>query len=329
MTRPQPEFLVYLDHTFLDWFVKGRLTNFPREKGDAKIVPVYSQETLEEIARSRGYEREFLDALARLDAKYLVPRMVAARFTDSADLISVHPHAQYEDFLDSRVDVAGVDVLLMGLAQAFWGDRPDRNADELLAELRRRGLGMAKDALNRAKGLENLPEELLSRLDELQLGLDEAQRNRASTDVTQPYSVKEFDRNLVGGAVELNNIRSPKVVEQIWERMPSAMRGKMSIGAYFGVERDGNPPPSQAEKAQAVFNMLGVLGYYRDPKLRHDSRMESLMSDMGHVAFATYCDVFATRDERLARRAAAAYDFAGCPTAVILQQSILYRPSTR
>lgn len=329
MTSPQREFFVYLDHTFLDWFAKGRLTNFPREKGDVKIVPVYSQETLEEISRSRGYEGEFLDALVRLDAKYLVPHMVAARFADTADLISIDPHAQYEDFLDSRVDVAGVDVLLMGLAQAFSGDRPDRNADDLLVELRRRGLGMAKDALNRAKGLENLPEELQLRLDELQLALEEAQRNRGSRGVTQPYSVEELDRNLVGGAVELNNIRPPNVVEQIWERMPDAIRDKLSIGAYFGAERDGNPRPSQAEKAQAVFNMLGVLGYFRDPKLKHDRRMQSLMSDMGHVAFATYCDVFATRDERLARRAAAAYDFVGCPTAVILRQSILHRPSKR
>jgi hypothetical protein len=159
---PDRECLVYLDHTYLDLFVKGRLTNFPREKRGIRIVPVYSQETLEEISRSCGYERAFLDGLARLDAKYLVPHMVASRFADSANLLSVDPHAEYQEFLSSRADVGGVDVLLMELAQTLTGARPDRQAGDLLAELRRRGLAMGNDVLNRAKGLKNLPKELRS-----------------------------------------------------------------------------------------------------------------------------------------------------------------------
>jgi len=66
-----------------------------------------------------------------------------------------------------------------------------------------------------------------------------------------------------------------------------------------------------------VFNVLDSVGYYRDPKLKTDSKVDSLLSDMGHAAFATYCHAFATLDERLARKASAAHEFVGCPTKVL------------
>lgn len=280
-----------------------------------RIVPVYSQETLEEIARSKGHERSFLDALVALDAKRLVPRMEAARFTDIADLLDVNPHEEYQAFIDSQIDVQGIDVLLMELSQALTGTRPDLRAADLLVELRSRGLGMANDALDRAKGLGSLPEELQSHLHDLQRALEE--KYSPPPDITQPTSVKEFDQQVAGGPLHLNNIRPPRVVEQIWERLPDVRKANISVGAYFGVERTDGRTPSQAEKVQTVFNILGILGYFRDPRLDQNRRVQSLMSDMGHVAFASYCDAFATRDNRLARRSAAAYEFVGCPTVVI------------
>ena len=316
MNSAQQDFLLYLDHTFLDLFAKKRLTNFLREFQGVRIVPVYSRETLEEIARSKGHERSFLDVLLALDAKLLVPRMEAARFTDDADLLDVNPHDEYQEFISSQIDVEGIDVLLMELSQALTGARPDLRAADLLVELRRRGLSMANGALDEAKGLGALPEELQSRLHELQRTL-EKEYSPPPPDVTLPTSVQEFDRRLAGGSLHLNNIRPPRVVEQIWERMPDALKANISIGAYFGVDHADGHSPSQAENVQNVFNMLGILGYFRDPRLHQNRRMQSLMSDMGHVAFASYCHAFATRDNRLARKSAAAYEFVGCSTKVI------------
>jgi hypothetical protein len=317
MNSAQQDFLLYLDHTFLDLFAKKRLTNFLRQFRDVRIVPVYSRETLEEIARSKGHERSFLDALHALEAKLLVPRMDAARFTDEADLLDVNPHAEYQEFISSQIDVGGIDVLLMELSQALTGARPDLQAADLLAELKRRGLGMADDVLDRAKGLGALPEELQSRLQELQRTLEKEHCGPPPPDITQPTSAEQLDRQLAGGSLHLNNIRPPRVVEQIWERTPDARKHNISIRVFFGVEHADGRTPSQAEKVQNVFNMLGILGYFRDPRLHQNRRMRSLMSDMGHVAFASYCHAFATRDNRLAKRSAAAYEFVGCPTKVI------------
>jgi hypothetical protein len=99
--------------------------------------------------------------------------------------------------------------------------------------------------------------------------------------------------------------------------MPDALKANVSIAVYFGVEQADGRTRCQAEKAQSVFNVLGIVGYHRDPNLDQMRRMESLMSDMGHVAFASYCHALATRDIRLAKRAAAAYEFVGCPTRAI------------
>lgn len=147
--------------------------------------------------------------------------------------------------------------------------------------------------------------------------LEEIEASTLSDDFSQPASVKEVDRHRASGPLQLNNIRPPKVVEQIWERLPQAVKEKTSIEAYFGVEQKSDPPRSLADKARWVFSMLDIVGYYRDPKLKTDSKVDSLLSDMGHAAFASYCHAFATLDERLARKASATYEFVGCPTKVL------------
>lgn len=309
------EFLLYVDHSYLDLLVKGRLKGLPRQQGSLRVVIVYSQETLREIERSKGFETQFLDVLARLEARYLVPPILAARFVDSAELLSVDPHTLYQDFQNSGIDVKGVDVLLMRLAQALTGARPDLSVKDLLLELSRRGLAMGNDALERAKASEDLPQDLRDRLQALPRLVLDSEEAALPADIRQPKSVEEFDCHLLGGSLELNNIRPPRVVEQVWERMPQIMKKRTSINTFFGIEND--PPLARAEKAQRVFNVLGIVGYFRDPKLRLDRAMESLMSDMGHAAFASYCHAFATRDERLARKASAAYHFVGCPTLLL------------
>jgi hypothetical protein len=309
------DLLLYLDHSYLDLFVKGRLTSLPHEKGGIRLVSVYSQETLQEIERSAGFETRFLDVLARLEARYLAPHIVGGRFLDSADLVTVDPHTKYQEFKDSQIDVKGADVLLMRIVQTMTGTRPDLNVADLLAELKRLGVDMGNEALDQAKAAEDLPQDLRDRLQALPRLVEDSEETASATEVKQPASVEEFDRYLLGGAHELNNIRPPRVVEQIWERMPQTAWERTSIAAFFGIE--GDPPPSRAEKAQKVFNVLGIVGYFRDPNLKQDRKMDSLMSDMGHAAFASYCHAFATRDERLARKASAAYEFVGCPTILI------------
>lgn len=313
----QREFLLYLDHTYLDLFVKGRITSLPREKAGTRLVVVYSDETLREIERSTGVETAFLDVLARLEARYLVPHVAGGRFADSADLLSVDPHAEYQEFHDSRIDVGGADVLLLRVAQALSGVRPDLRVQDLLADVKRHGRGMADEPVERAKQLEDLPHDLRDQLHGMRRLLEEIEASTLSADFSQPASVKEVDRHRVGGPLRLNNIRPPKVVEQIWERLPQAVKEKTSIEAYFGIEQKGDTPMSLADKARWVFSVLDSVGYYRDRKLKTDSKVDSLLSDMGHAAFASYCHAFATLDERLARKASAAYEFVGCPTKVL------------
>ncbi len=195
----QREFLLYLDHTYLDLFVKGRITSLPREKAGTRLVVVYSDETLREIERSTGFETAFLDVLARLEARYLVPHALCGRFADSADLLCVDPHAEYQEFHDSRIDVGEADVLLLRVAQALSGVRPDLRVQDLLADVKRHGRGMEDDPAGRAKQLEDLPHNLRDQLQRTRRLLEEIEASTLSADFSQPASVKEVDQHRVLG----------------------------------------------------------------------------------------------------------------------------------
>lgn len=63
--------LAYLDHNVLDLMTKGDPHQVRELLKNNNLTPVYSDETLNEIQRSIGYECGFIELLEEIDAKYI------------------------------------------------------------------------------------------------------------------------------------------------------------------------------------------------------------------------------------------------------------------
>lgn len=92
--------LAYLDHNILDSILKGDrkdIRGFLRTQG---FIPVFSNENLAEIHRSRGYEQQFLQLLKELGAKHLSPEFDRDfRRTGRAFVKEVDPYEAYAQWV--------------------------------------------------------------------------------------------------------------------------------------------------------------------------------------------------------------------------------------
>lgn len=96
---------LYLDQNILDLLVKNSLENFETNlKVNFQIV--YSDETLNEIKRSTGYESRFLDTLTRLDAHHLKVVFDQSGFieSDKATITRGDLFAAFEEQCNSHTD---------------------------------------------------------------------------------------------------------------------------------------------------------------------------------------------------------------------------------
>jgi len=80
--------LAYLDHNILDLMTKGDPHNIKALLRKQNLTPVYSDESLKEIQRSKGYENRFLELLEEIKAHYIKPIL-----DDSFKLTSHRPRS--------------------------------------------------------------------------------------------------------------------------------------------------------------------------------------------------------------------------------------------
>ncbi|WP_232787553.1 hypothetical protein [Paraglaciecola sp. MB-3u-78] len=67
--------LAYLDHNILDLMTKGDPHEVKELLRNHNLTAVYSNESLKEIERSKGYENKFLELLEEIEAKYIESRL--------------------------------------------------------------------------------------------------------------------------------------------------------------------------------------------------------------------------------------------------------------
>ena len=71
------------------------------------------------------------------------------------------------------------------------------------------------------------------------------------------------------------------------------------------------------EKVISVYNVLNVIGYYPDSKMKHGRRFTAAMSDAGHAAIASFSDFLFSRDAAFIHKTRAAYEYLNVKTQVI------------
>lgn len=312
--------LAYLDHSVLDWIVKGKIDSAFLRRAKVKVTAVYSVETLREIRRSKGSEQQFLDALKSLQASFLQPDMLGNRVGTTATISNLDPYEQYQHHVDADIEMHGAEEALLQVMQSLFGsekvpaiqdsmEKLGKSAEALIQQVREflkgpnLGITEAQSLL-----LHGTTDELLAKLN-----------GNAMSSVWNgsSHTVEQLHNTLAGGPKTLKNIKGPNVVQQIWKRLPNEITHQMSAEQFFGVVAgpfQQQEPISEAEKANAVYHMLNFIGFHRDKKLWKQEKMVSLFSDLSHTGYASFCDILISRDKAQLAKAAAAYEFVGCKT---------------
>lgn len=312
--------LVYLDHQILDSFLKERQLGLKRLLGGTNVQVVYSNENLHEISKSSGFEQQFLSLLNELNAKHFHVILDSQfRNTGKAILDERESSDIYSAFLENKKESPSGDFGLSEMLGKFYGGQQNKTyreifqtgsedltklLDELKSSLRNESIPNAinKEALQQA--ISNiqllLPEMYSSFGDELTAALGDT-------------PIKNIETALELGPKELQTIKGPRVLQQIWELISKKLSDdSITIEKFFGIvslNENDDRERTTLEKVNAIYHQLNVVGYYRDSKMHKERRFRASVSDMTHAGLATFCDVFICLDEDLSRKAKAAYEY--------------------
>ena len=319
----QPILLAYLDHNVLNTMLKGD----PHSIGDLlkklNLTPVFSDENLAEIHRSKGYEERFLNHLERIDALYLSPILDAQlKHTGEAEFQKINPFDAYKNYVENMDDIPESDFGFKGMLQKLYGGLQDRSfeeifasaakdIDELIEEVREELQG-AHDASDQVSGVEetfkNLQEGLREQFGYIGTQLDAEPR----------AGVVQFQEATQLGPLLLNNVKGPDVVRKIWALLESSFPAdiEVDIETFLGIkpfsyEADADRERTRVEKVNGIYHQLNFLGYYRDSGMKNTNRLTASLSDMTHAGLASFCHVLICRDERFVMKASAAYEYLG------------------
>lgn len=320
--------LAYLDHNILDSILKGDrkdIRGFLRTQG---FIPVFSNENLAEIHRSRGYEQQFLQLLKELGAKHLSPEFDRDfRHTGRAFVKEVDPYEAYAQYVDDLNEVGSFDRSLRALLEKLYGGRTSESFREIVAGVKG-DLTRIKEFLTKALATTPNPDEhtrakaldVIERIEHFDTGEYIAVARRL--DEAPAAAVVQFaDRYSLGPKV-LNNIKPPDVVKQIWALLQPGIGDEIDLDTFLGLK----PFPVGAtehrhltvlEKVNAVYHQLNFVGYWRDTRMHRPAKFTSSFSDMTHAGLASFCHVLIAGDRKMLMKAAAAYEYLNVSTEIV------------
>lgn len=319
---------VYLDHSALNQIHKGRRPKIQEMLTRSEFQVVYSDENLNEISKSVGFEQKFLSLLSALNAKHL--RLIMDdrfRYTEHASLETIEPALAYEAYIANRNDSPSLDGGLKDLLKKFYGGHPNKSFEQILQsggrELVHALEGITKelssdvtipqaDVEGFARLLPDINREITLLFDTLAGQLD-AENSSAN--------VKMINAHFGFGPKVLNNLIGPGIVQQIWallaEKSPDA---SSTCDEFFGSTRpygiSDDEPWTRLQQVNAVYHQLNFLGYCYWQDKNMNKRFDAHFNDLTHVGMASLCHLFITGDERQAMKAGATYEYLGISTII-------------
>lgn len=325
----QPLLLAYLDHNVLDLMSKGDPDGVAAFIKRARLTPVFSDENLEEIRRSRGFEQKILEVLERISAQYLTP-ILDNRFkhTGHAEIRPANPYATYGAYVENVTILPRYECGLSVMLQKFYGGYQDQSFAEILSagagELYKLFMQLREDLDDTSEISDHLREQLDQVVASLQEHLKEEFASIAlQLDAQTCPVVNNFEKEFGLGPKVLKNIKGPDVVRKVWalvhERIPGV---EADMEVFFGIkpypfEADADREKTTLEKVNGIYHQLNFLGYYRDSNMARQRRFTASFSDMTHAGLASFCHVLICRDEDLVMKAAAAYEYLGIGTQIL------------
>ncbi|MTJ02658.1 hypothetical protein [Idiomarina piscisalsi] len=324
--------ILYLDQNILDLFVKSGLGSFGRQLMDNFQV-VYSDETLKEIRRSTGYERDFLDVLKGLGSYHLkvVVEGPGLLITDRATITDMDVFEVFEEYCRNDNGYGSVENSMNQWLFKFSGGRPEDSIADIHNEQSAAFSELMSDMLKNADALpdnlkENIKEcsELMTEQYNSTLHEIEDTMSKDIPDTRGWNGIKSYRESVGIGPKELNNIAPPNVIEKIWDlikiRLPEDSRVK-SLDDFFQLRI--NPiypdrPYHLHQKVTGMYNKLNTIGYFPDSKVHQERRFVAAMSDNSHASMASFCNCLLSRDENFVKKVRAIYEYLEVPTEVVL-----------
>ncbi|MCK0186923.1 hypothetical protein MWU31_17000 [Aeromonas hydrophila] len=323
----------YLDHNILDIFVKNRDLPFASELRE-KYQIIYSDETLKEIKRTGDSGSKFLEVLECLEAMHLRIFITESfKITDKAILKESNPFDAFEDYCKNIEPV--YEAMEKATAQSllkFYGGRAGSDFDDINREQIdsfSHLMNYISDQVDEIKDLvPGIEAAVSAHTKEMQNSFNEAlaqstaELRKHIEDELNYSGVQTYRNHMNIGPVQLNNIEPPSVIEQIWsayKTLDSHRENNYSIEQFLGISKNPiyNREMYLHEKVTSVYNVLNVIGYYPDSKMKHDRRFTAAMSDAGHAAIASFSDFLFSRDSAFIHKTRAAYEYLNVKTQVI------------
>ncbi len=333
--------LVYLDHNVLDLMTKDDPHKVKIVLAEDRITPVYSDESIKEIHRSKGYEHLFLDLLEEIGAKYIEP-ILDEKFkqTGTANIHTLKPHECYQRFLENLNDNPEGDFGISDMLIKFYGGKENATFEDIFSsgntELHKYLQEILEDVDDG-----DIPEELMPELEKLRACITDlpdmlkAQNSFAVEELSKlsKSPMREFEEATSLGPIVLKNITPPDVVTKVWDLLSKKMNTpNVELETFFGVkphdfEEDSDRERTLLEKVNGIYHQLNFLGYYRDSNMKKERRFRASFSDMTHAGVASFCHFFFCRDKDLVMKAEAAYEYLGVQTRIVHFQTSKATPS--
>lgn len=309
----------YLDHNIYDFILKNPHSTLPGFLLNTYQV-AYSAENLKEIARSPEYANEYLRLLKAIDALYMeIILDENMKCTDRVKFYQCDPFEMYHNQIEDTDDIPIPEIDC--LYYKFMGGLDESSFDQIIDKKMSDFEGLQNYIIECQPNLDlyanNLKEQVKKDLEGLRSSLNNQVPAEIRTNMPEAFRAESG-----GGAQILNNIKGPNVIKQIWDKLSGIFGDVESIDSLLGFENEKlrslvNPNNTLYQKTSGLYSFLEMIGYWSDRRLKKERRFKSFISDRTHISYAIFCSALFTRDQCMAMKAAAIYEYFGISTAII------------
>jgi hypothetical protein len=287
---------------------------------------IYSTENMEELHRLPVEHHQ--PTLAFLsEAKAACARMSVDLKTVSVDL-EVDPAAAFTAHCEAVASFSDLDYSMHGFMLKLFGGGHTESRQDIARKQKDEIWAMLDHGLRQLDSLHDVPAAdraaMRAELEaqklrvaggamELARQMDEAEALHGTITAQQMYQISP------------DEIEPPNVLLQVWDQVRNIFEPKgISLDQLLGFTpasglglEGGNL--TLVQKVNAIYGLLNLLGYYRDGGVTKIRGLKRSSSDATHVGYAVCATIFVCRDERLVKKAVAAYEYVGVRTPIVLE----------
>lgn len=316
---------IYLDQNALQYYMEGNIYLPINDE----LCYVYSDEHFKEMKRLSPEKEHlkvtFLNALRELKARKIYT-VLGEKFTHISELklaSYVDPEEMYIQYNDLSLSTKVYDDFSLAIQAFVFGNLKAIENGDLSNHI----FKMLQSSIEDMKvnlgdsSTSTLIEDLLINVDDstAQLGnyLNSTELAKAKDHIKPINATRRIFSKTQFSSLSRDN---GPVIDQIWELIRDKIPENMSKDSFFGK----TPFPFLNRDTQTAFEsimncylVLNMLGFNPDQGLTKVLSLAGINSDATHVAYAGYCGVLISGDERLCKKAKVVYEYLNRGTQII------------